>query len=145
MLEANCQTCVKRPLYRSLKSGRFGQMVFLQKTCEGLLPMVLPGKMFFYISYPLYRVICIKSSPLEVFYYKGFLQICSKFIGEHPHENVTSETQLNGQVLLLKGDFLFYPYITSSTKIFLWLQENATKQVELNINEQVELNIAKEN
>ena len=75
-------------------------------------------------------MICIKSSPLEVFYYKGFLQICSKFIGEHPHENVTSEIHLNGQVLLLKGDFLFHSYITSSTKSMVAGECNRASRVE---------------
>ena len=30
----------------------------------------------------------IKISPPEVLYYKGVLQICSKFTGEHPRRNV---------------------------------------------------------
>ena len=81
-----------------------------------------------------------------MFYYKGFLQICSKCIGEHPRGNITSETHLNGQVMLLKGDFLFHPYITSSTKIFLFAGECLTVLWKLIcINEQVEMNIAKEN
>ena len=70
-------------------------------------------------------MICFKGSPPEVFYYKGFLQISSKLTGEHPRGNVNSETHLNGRVMLLKGAILFHPYITSSTKTFLWLQENA--------------------
>ena len=66
---------------------------------------------------------CFKSSPPEEFYYKGFLQICSKFIGEHPHKNLTSETYLNGQVMLLKGAFLFHPCIMSRVTTSLWLHE----------------------
>ena len=63
-------------------------------------------------------MICFKGSPPEVFYYKGFLQISSKLTGEHPRENVNSETHLNGRVMLLKGAILFHPYISSSTKPF---------------------------
>ena len=61
----------------------------------------------------------------EVFYYKAFLQMFSKLTREHPRGNITSEKHLNGRVMLLKGAILFHPYITSSTKTFLWLQENA--------------------
>ena len=43
----------------------------------------------------LYSLICFKSSPPELFYFKCFLQICSIFTGEHLHGNTTSETQLN--------------------------------------------------
>ena len=70
-------------------------------------------------------MICFKGSPPEVFHYKGFLQISSKLTGEHPRGNVNSERHLNGRVMLLKGAILFHQYITSSTKTFLWLQENA--------------------
>ena len=31
----------------------------------------------------------------EVFYYKGFLQMCSKFTVELPHGNISLETQLS--------------------------------------------------
>ena len=68
-------------------------------------------------------MICFKSSPLEVFCYKGFLQICSKFTGEHPRKNITSETHLNGRIMLHKGTLLFHSYITSWAETFLWLQE----------------------
>ena len=43
--QAYCQTCVKR----SLKSSRFGKVVFCETPVEGLLLMVLEGKMFFCI------------------------------------------------------------------------------------------------
>ena len=65
------------------------------------------------------RVIYSKGSPAEVFYYKGFLKISSKLTGEHSRGNITSETHLNGRVMLLKGAILCHPYITSSTKTFL--------------------------
>ena len=63
-------------------------------------------------------MICSKGSPPEVFYYKGFLQISSKLTGEHPRGNITSETHLNGRVMLLKGAILFHPYICHRRKTF---------------------------
>ena len=63
-------------------------------------------------------MICSKDSFPEVFYYKGFLQITTKLTGERPSGNITSETHLNGQVMLPKGAILFHPYIMSSTKTF---------------------------
>ena len=92
-------------------------------------------------------MICFKSRPPEVLYYKGFLQICNKITEKHPREN---ETQLNGRVMLLKGAFPLHPYITSSTKTFPWLQENVclfcgSQYVSIGINEYAEQNIAKAN
>ena len=94
-----CQTCAKRSLDRSLKNDHFGQVVLCKTPVGDYFP--------------------------EVFYYKAFLQMFTKLTREHPRGNITSEKHLNGRVMLLKGAILFHPYITSSTKTFLWLQENA--------------------
>ena len=68
--------------------------------------MVLQGKWF----QKFFSVTCFKSSPIEVFYYKAFLQTCSKFTLEHPRGNITLETHLNCRVILLKGALFFRLY-----------------------------------
>ena len=93
-------------------------------------------------------MICIKSSPLEVFNFKGFLQICSKFTGEHPRENITSETHLNGQVLTVAQRRFPLRFICCviDENLYVVAGEYLTVLWKLIcINEQVELNIAKEN
>ena len=77
------------------------------------------------ICFEQHRVSCFRSSPPEVFLSKGCMQICSKFPGEHPCGSVISEPDLNGGVMLLKIGLSLHPYITSSTKKVLWLQEKA--------------------
>ena len=98
-------------------------MTVLDWWCYAKLPLGTTSddvrrKNVFYLPEPLCRVICFKGSSPEMLYYKGSLQISSKPTGEHPRGNITSEIQLNGRLMLLKGAILFHPYITSSTKTF---------------------------
>ena len=52
LLEANCQTCVKRSLYRSLKSAHFGQMVFCKTHVRDYFRWFYQEKCFFIFLNP---------------------------------------------------------------------------------------------
>ena len=74
-------------------------------------------------------VLCFKSSPKEVFYYKGFLQMCSKIV-ELPRGNISLETHLNCRVMLLKGTLFFRLFWGSqylSTSKPIWILRKKTK------------------
>ena len=90
--------------------------MLLNNTCGTLLQVVLHGKMLSIFLSP-YRefstVLCFKNSAT-----KGFLQMCSKFTGQHPRGNITLQILVHCQVMLLKGALRFHPYTTSLTKPF---------------------------
>ena len=79
-------------------------------------------------------VLCFKSSPKEVFYYKGFLQMCSKFTVELPCWNISFETHLNCRVMLLKGALFFCLFwgnqcvLTSKPNWILWKKTKVWKK-----------------
>ena len=75
-------------------------------------------------------VLCFKSSPKEVFYYKGFLQMCSKIV-ELPRGNISLETHLNCRVMLLEGTLFFRLFLGSqyvSTSKPNWILWKKTKK-----------------
>ena len=65
--------------------------------------MVLKEKM----SSKVFLSFLFETSPKEVFYYKGFQQMCSKFTVELPRGNFSLETHLNCRVMLLTGALFF--------------------------------------
>ena len=74
-------------------------------------------------------VLCFKSSPTEVFYYKDFLQMCRKFTAELPRGNISLETNFNCRVMLLKGA-LFIRLFSGSQHVsskLNWILRKKTK------------------
>ena len=116
---------------RSLKSGCIGQVVFCKTPAGDYFWWIYHEKCF------LYSLLLIQSSQdffvlKVVFYYKGFLQICNKFTGEHPRGNISLKTHLHGRIMLLKGALVFHPEEWLQNKAWLFWESQYVSTSKLN-------------